>query len=92
MSKHHPDLIMCRRQPGIVEMKLSDVYVKNVTENVQCAILTSAQKLWYASATSVISVLMVVDALSAAHPEFLMPTIVPSVRDLRKTEMGVQKL
>lgn len=49
MAKHHPDLIMCRKQPGIgmffvdfvystVCVQLWEDYARNVTESVRFAI------------------------------------------------------
>ena len=56
MSKHHPDLIMCRRLPGIV------ISARRTRGNAQSATPTSDQK---PSATNVTSGRTVGDALSA---------------------------
>ncbi|KAG9023402.1 hypothetical protein FS837_005831 [Tulasnella sp. UAMH 9824] len=72
MSKHHPDLIMCRRQTGID-------FVRNAMANAPYVILTYDQKLLFASVMSAILARMVVVALSVALQGFPMLTTARSV-------------
>ncbi|CAE6359645.1 unnamed protein product [Rhizoctonia solani] len=108
MSKHHPDLIMCRRQTGTAIGRLCEKcdgkwWVINIiitrasgiykfSPAAQFVTPTSDLKLLCASVMNVTLAHMAAGVLFVDRQEFPTPTTAPNVRGSRKIVMAVPRL
>ncbi|KAF7356377.1 Ubiquitin fusion degradation protein 4 [Mycena venus] len=95
MSKHHPDLIMCRRQPGIEtapRFQQSGVCAKSATENARCVIHTCVPRRSCGYATSA-TLARMAGAVSSVDLQ-VSPTriTVPSAHGSKKDRDGCPKI